>query len=234
MLSLIMEVRRNNQIQRIGTIFCRKLNYAFLQQEGFCIFSDIAVAANVLLEKYSPSSIQQDSNGLAIRRILIIDLDVHQGNGNASIFAGDNRVKTFSLHCKGNYFSKREVSDLDVELPIDSDDSLYISTLTHWLNQIEQHKFEDDIDTDQNDKQFDLIFFQAGVDIHVEDRLGRLCVSPEGIKRRNAIVFEFAHRMKSPLIITMGGGYPKDDWSAIIDAHAGVYVQAYHFLSNNI
>ena len=234
MLSLIMEVRRN-QIQRIGTIFCRKLNYAFLQQEGFCIFSDIAVAANVLLQQYSPSLIQQQkSKGLAIRRILIIDLDVHQGNGNAAIFAGDNRVKTFSLHCKGNYFSKREVSDLDVELPIDSDDSLYISTLTHWLNQIEQHKFEDDIGTDQNDKQFDLIFFQAGVDIHVEDRLGRLCVSPEGIKRRNAIVFEFAHRMKSPLIITMGGGYPKDDWSAIIDAHAGVYVQAYHFLSNNI
>ena len=182
MLSLIMEVRRN-QIQRIGTIFCRKLNYAFLQQEGFCIFSDIAVAANVLLQQYSPSSIQQQkSKDLAIRRILIIDLDVHQGNGNAALFAGDNRVKTFSLHCKGNYFSKREVSDLDVELPIESDDSLYISTLTHWLNQIEQHKFEDDIGTDQNDKQFDLIFFQAGVDIHVEDRLGRLCVSPEGIK----------------------------------------------------
>ena len=111
MLFLIMEVRRSTQIQYIGTIFCRKLNYAFLQQEGFCIFSDIAVAANVLLQQYSPSSIQQQkSKDLAIRRILIIDLDVHQGNGNAAIFAGDNRVKTFSLHCKGNYFSKREVS----------------------------------------------------------------------------------------------------------------------------
>lgn len=194
--------------------------------EGFCIFSDIAVAANVLLKQYSPSP----------RRILIIDLDVHQGNGNAALFADNNQVKTFSMHCKGNYFSKKEVGDLDIELPIDCDDKVYLQNLQLWLNRIEEHEFDDDDNsTDDTDlgkrKQFDLIFFQSGVDIHVEDRLGRLCVSQAGISKRNEIVFDFADKLKVPLVISMGGGYPEeDDWSPIIEAHAGVYIQAYQYL----
>ena len=198
--------------------------------EGFCIFSDIAVAANVLLQQYGPSSIlAQNNNVLTIHRILIIDLDVHQGNGNAALFAKNKRVKTFSLHSLGNYFSKKEVGDLDIELPVGCGDETYLSTLKYWLNQIENHTFDDQV---EGRKQFDYIFLQAGVDIHAEDRLGRLNVSPEGISKRNEIVFDFANRLKAPLCITMGGGYPNKDWEPILDAHSGVYIQAHNYLMN--
>ena len=140
-----------------------------------------------------------------------------------------------TMHCKGNYFSKKEVGDLDIELPIDCDDKVYLQNLQLWLNRIEEHEFDDDDNsTDDTDlgkrKQFDLIFFQSGVDIHVEDRLGRLCVSQAGISKRNEIVFDFADKLKVPLVISMGGGYPKSNWSPIIEAHAGVYIQAYQYL----
>ena len=203
-------------------------HHAFYNRgEGFCIFSDIAVAANVLLQTYPTS----------IHRILIIDLDVHQGNGNAALFATNDKVQTFSMHCSGNYFSKKETSDLDVELPVGCDDSTYLSTLRHWLKRIELHRFDNvkssipDNDQEQQ-RKFDLIFFQAGVDIHENDRLGRLCITSDGISKRNAMVFDFAHRMQCPLVITMGGGYPKeDDWLSIINAHVGVYWEAHQYLS---
>jgi len=207
--------------------------------EGFCIFSDIAVAANVLLQRYSPSA-EHDKYSLAIRRILIIDCDVHQGNGNAALFENEDRVQTFSMHCSGNYFSKKEASDLDVELPIGCDDGTYLSTLQHWLKRIEQHQFDgESLDVEQDDsygsgkrKQFDLIFFQSGVDIHRADRLGRLDITQAGISKRNKIVFDFAHRMECPLVISMGGGYPNSGgWKPIIDAHAGVYWEAHQYLS---
>lgn len=199
--------------------------------EGFCIFSDIAVAANVLLQKYpyQPSSAGSTADR-GIRRILIIDLDVHQGNGNAKLFQGNDRVQTFSVHCRSNYFSKKESSDLDVELPPGCTDETYLSTLSHWLRRIEQHPFDDSDLIDQ--KPFDFIFYQAGVDIHKDDRLGRLSITQEGISRRNKMVYEFAHRMKCPLTICMGGGYPKDDWSPIIGAHTSVYVEAHQYLSS--
>ena len=203
-------------------------HHAFYNRgEGFCIFSDIAVAANVLLQTYPTS----------IHRILIIDLDVHQGNGNAALFATNDKVQTFSMHCSGNYFSKKETSDLDVELPVGCDDSTYLSTLRHWLKRIELHRFDNvkssipDNDQEQQ-RKFDLIFFQAGVDIHENDRLGRLSITSAGISKRNAMVFDFAHRMQCPLVITMGGGYPKeDDWLSIINAHVGVYWEAHQYLS---
>ena len=227
--------------------------------------SDIAVAANVLLERYSPSS-THNSSPIGIRRILIIDLDVHQGesilykdghemncsfrssshlhsvsgNGNAALFENNKRVQTFSMHCSANYFSKKETSDLDVDLPVGCNDETYLSTLKYWLKRIEDHDFDQaGTDTEQsgdsNDnkqKQFDLIFFQSGVDIHEDDRLGRLSVTKAGISTRNSIVFDFANRMECPLVITMGGGYPKtDNWASIIDAHASVYWEAHQYLS---
>lgn len=130
--------------------------------EGFCIFSDIAVAANVLLQKYGSSS-SNTQQYPTIERILIIDLDVHQGNGNAALFDGNHRVQTFSMHCAANYFSKIEHSDLDVELPIGSSDETYLSTLRYWLGRIENHKFGE---TPHERKQFDLIFFQSGGKLH--------------------------------------------------------------------
>ncbi|KAL7466826.1 hypothetical protein ACHAXS_008956 [Conticribra weissflogii] len=215
--------------------------------EGFCIFSDIAVAANVLLQKYSAPTLLQESqnhtqqnrhSNPVIRRILIIDLDVHQGNGNAVLFQGEERVKTFSMQCKANYFSKKEQSDLDIDLPVGCRDETYLSTLRFWLKNIEKHPFDkEDCQIDESEsttkrKIFDIIFFQAGVDIHKDDRLGRLSISSGGISRRNQIVFEFAHRMKAPLVICMGGGYPRDEWDPILKAHTNVYWEAHQFLSS--
>ncbi|KAL3785829.1 hypothetical protein HJC23_012384 [Cyclotella cryptica] len=200
--------------------------------EGFCIFSDIAVAANVLLRTYGEQSPQSMINPLStIRRILIIDLDVHQGNGNAALFRENDRVKTFSMHCVANYFSEKQHSDLDVEMPAGCDDETYLSTLRHWLRRIEEHNYDNDEDTSK--RKFDVIFYQAGVDIHHADRLGKLSITSKGITRRNSLVFEFANRMGSPLIICMGGGYPKgDDWTPILEAHTGVYWEAHQFLSS--
>lgn len=200
--------------------------------EGFCIFSDIAVAANALLESYGEHSQQSIVNPVStIRRILIIDLDVHQGNGNAALFRTNDRVKTFSMHCVANYFSEKQHSDLDIELPVGCDDDTYLSTLKYWLARIENHTFDKE---DGNRKKFDVIFYQAGVDIHYADRLGKLSITQEGISKRNSMVFDFAKKMGSSLIISMGGGYPRgDDWTPILEAHTSVYWEAHRYLSNH-
>jgi acetoin utilization deacetylase AcuC-like enzyme len=160
-----------------------------------------------------------------VRRILILDLDVHQGNGNAVLFQQDPRVFTFSLHCAGNYFSEPQKSDLDIELPIDCDDATYLATLHHWLRRLASRQ---DNENNDNDKKFDLIFFQAGVDVHRDDRLGRMNLTSAGIAKRNQLVYDFmAHQ---PAVICMGGGYPRgEDWSTVLAAHAAVYTGAYHF-----
>jgi len=111
------------------------------------------------------------------------------------------------MQCKANYFSKKEQSDLDIELPVGCRDETYLSTLRFWLKNIENYPFDEDGRSDEvksntQKKPFDIIFFQAGVDIHKDDRLGRLSISTGGISRRNQIVFEFVHRMKSPLVIS--------------------------------
>jgi acetoin utilization deacetylase AcuC-like enzyme len=153
-----------------------------------------------------------------------VDLDVHQGNGNAVLFQDRPEVATFSIHCEGNFFSEKETSDLDVELPIGCNDQTYLATLNHWLNRIKREK---------GDNHFDLIFFQAGVDVLEDDRLGRMSLSQKGVQRRNELVFEFARRLNVPLVICMGGGYPRtDDWTPILEAHANVYFQAHRFLGN--
>jgi acetoin utilization deacetylase AcuC-like enzyme len=161
----------------------------------------------------------------------------HSGNGNAALFDKNERVQTFSMHCSGNYFSKKEKSDF-VELPIGCDDETYLSTLRYWLKRVEQHRFDESIDVEQSfthtgrRKNFDLIFFQSGVDIHKDDRLGRLHITAGGISKRNAMIFDFAYRMNAPLVLSMGGGYPKDgDWSPIIESHIGVYWEAHQYLS---
>lgn len=190
--------------------------------EGFCVFSDIAVAANVILRDYPD----------IVKRILIVDLDVHQGNGNAVLFQGRKDVITFSMHCSSNYFSKKEASDLDIELPTGCDDETYLSTLHYWLNRIykDSNHGKSTTNTTTTDK-FDFIFYQAGVDILQSDRLGRMNISPEGVSRRNKMVYEFATKMDVPFVITMGGGYPKEnDWEPILEAHAGVYTEAFEYL----
>ena len=171
--------------------------------EGFCVFSDMAVAANVLLRDYSD----------VVRKILFLDLDTHQGNGNARLFQDDDRVFTFSMHAKENVFSTKETSDLDCELPSGCDDATYLRHLTSYLPLL------------QNLRP-DVVFYQAGVDPSEFDRLGKLNVSRKGLQKRNNLVFSAFERRHIPVVVTMGGGYPKDQptaFSEIIQAHADVF-----------
>ena len=162
-----------------------------------------------------------------MQNVLILDLDVHQGNGNAVLFQNRSNVTTFSIQCEGNYFSQKEESDLDIELPIGCNDATYLATLNHWLNTIRRHS------RTATDNKLDLIFYQAGVDILDDDRLGRMSISQDGVKRRNDMVYNFAYDLNIPLVVCMGGGYPRtDDWTPILEAHSSVYLQAHEFLAS--
>ena len=161
---------------------------------GYCVFNDVAVAAHYLLDR-----------GLA-GRILIIDLDVHQGNGNADIFRNNNNVFTFSMHSKKNYPKKKSISDLDVELDDDMEDLQYIKVLKFYLNQL-------------NEENFDYVFYIAGVDIHLNDRLGRLKISDEGIRERDEIITENFFSKGIPLCGVLGGGYNKDP-DKLVELHS--------------
>tara|TARA_B100000902_G_scaffold381052_1_gene417096 strand:+ start:982 stop:1875 length:894 start_codon:yes stop_codon:yes gene_type:complete len=151
---------------------------------GYCVFNDVAVAAQYLIEK-----------GLA-GRILIVDLDVHQGNGNADIFKNNRNVFTFSMHSKSNYPVKKSISDLDVELEDNLEDEEYIKILKFYIKQL-------------NEESFDYVFYIAGVDIHFNDRLGKLKISDEGIRKRDEIVTENFFSKGIPLCGVLGGGYNK-------------------------
>ena len=161
---------------------------------GYCIFNDVAVAAQYLLDR-----------GLA-GRILIVDLDVHQGNGNSDIFNNNRNVFTFSMHSKSNYPAKKSISDLDVELDDNMEDKQYIKLLKLYLNQL-------------NKENFDYIFYIAGVDIHFNDRLGKLKISDEGIKERDEIVTQNFFSRGIPLCGVLGGGYNKD-FNKLVELHS--------------
>ena len=161
---------------------------------GYCVFNDVAVAAKYLLEK-----------GLA-NKILIVDLDVHQGNGNSEIFKNNRNVFTFSMHSKSNYPAKKSISDLDVELDDNMEDKQYIKVLKFYLNQL-------------NEESFDYVFYIAGVDIHFNDRLGKLKISDEGVKERDKLVTENFFSKGIPLCGVLGGGYNKD-FDKLVELHS--------------
>ncbi len=166
--------------------------------EGFCLFNDVAVASYYALEEFN------------MDQILVVDLDVHQGNGTASIFRKENRVYTFSMHGKKNYPFKKEISDLDVELDDGIKDDEYLKTLEHTIKKL---------DATLNP---DLIFYISGVDILSTDKLGRLNVSREGCKKRDEIVYEFAQKNNIPIVTSMGGGYSEKIYD-IVEAHCNTY-----------
>lgn len=157
---------------------------------GYCIFNDLAIAARTV-----------QAEGLA-KRILIVDLDVHQGDGTASIFADDASVFTFSMHCGKNFPFRKQVSDLDVSLPVDAGDDDYLAELQTNLSPLLDG-------TDENPRP-DLVFFDAGVDPHVEDRLGKLALTDEGLMRRDRFVLESCVERGIPVACVVGGGYSKD------------------------
>ena len=149
---------------------------------GFCIFNDLAICAIKAIEKFSYS------------KVLIIDLDVHQGDGTASILKENEKVYTFSVHCKQNFPFKKETSNTDIEIESGADDRTYLNMLKESLGALRPVKS-------------DIIFFQAGVDTLSTDRYGKLSLTTKGINERNKLVFDFARKRKNPVLILMGGGY---------------------------
>ena len=166
--------------------------------EGYCCFNDQAVAANWLLQQ-----------GLA-QKILIIDLDVHQGNGTAKIFENEPRVFTFSMHGERNYPIRKEHSNLDIGLPDGTTDAFYLKTLQETLPRL------------LDEFQPDFVFYQSGVDILETDKLGRINVSREGCKKRDQIVLSFCKNNDLPVVVSMGGGY-SPRIADIVEAHANTF-----------
>lgn len=166
--------------------------------EGFCLLNDIAVASHFLLR-----------NGFA-KKILVIDLDVHQGNGTAQLFQDNDAVFTLSFHGADNYPLEKEVSDLDVPLKTGTRDADYLDALGNILPET------------LKEFQPDFAFFQAGVDVLGADRLGRLELSHEGCKKRDEFVFETLRAEDVPVAVVMGGGYARDIRD-ILRAHCNTY-----------
>ena len=153
---------------------------------GFCVFNDFAYASITLL------------NQEKINKILILDLDVHQGDGTASICENIDNIFTCSIHCKNNFPFDKKNSNLDVPIDDEVDDVKYINILTKTLDQIESN-FTPDI-----------VFYDAGVDVHSNDDLGNLNLTDDGIKKRDEIVCEYFKEKKIPLCTVIGGGYSKN------------------------
>lgn len=166
--------------------------------EGFCLLHDQAIAARHLQKKKIAA------------KILIIDLDVHQGNGTAEIFKSDDTVFTFSMHGKGNYPFKKEISDLDIEIPDGSGDNYYLNTLQKTLPKLIKRVNPD------------FIFYLSGVDILETDKLGRLSCSLAGCKERDRFVLQTCHDLEIPVQCSMGGGY-SPEIKYIIEGHANTY-----------
>ena len=162
--------------------------------EGFCVLNDVAVAVRVLQRE-----------NLA-RRFLIVDCDVHQGNGTAYIFHSDAEVFTFSMHGAKNYPLFKENSDVDIELADRTGDAEYLETLAEALPRINMH-------------QPDLIFYLGGADPFEKDKLGRLALTISGLRKRDELVLDFARRMQTPIVTVMSGGYGADI-SDTVEIHA--------------
>jgi len=166
--------------------------------EAFCMLNDQAIAAHYLLDQQ------------LVKKVLIIDLDVHQGNGTAVIFEKENRTFTFSMHGQKNYPFKKEESDWDIPLDDHTNDEVYLNILNETLPKL------------FNRVDPDFVFYLSGVDVVATDRLGRLAMSVEGCKKRDEMVLEYCYQRSIPVQCSMGGGYSKDI-KLIIEAHANTY-----------
>jgi acetoin utilization deacetylase AcuC-like enzyme len=179
----------------IGVSLAGGTHHAYKDKaEGFCVLNDVAISLNYLLAQKK------------IAKGLVIDLDVHQGNGTAHIFAGLDNVFTFSMHAQDNYPFRKEKSTLDIALPSGTTDTTY-------LNILQQHLFA--IVTAFKPQ---IIYFIAGVDVLKTDRLGKLNLSLEGCQKRDKMVLQMARYLQIPIVVVLGGGY-SNQYSDIINAH---------------
>ncbi|MGP5010661.1 histone deacetylase family protein [Psychrobacter glacincola] len=177
--------------------------------EGFCVFNDVCIASNLLLNR-----------GQA-QKILVVDLDVHQGNGNASIMMNEPRVFVFSMHGAKNYPFRKQVSDLDIELDNDTGDAEYLQLLETTLPCL------------ISDVAPDMIFYQCAVDVLATDKLGKLGLTIEGCKARDEYVLRQAKAAKTPIAIVMGGGY-SEDIDDVVEAHCNTFRLAQQIFFNEI
>ena len=167
---------------------------------GYCIFNDLAICALTALQ--TPE----------IRRVLILDLDVHPGDGTAAILAGHPKLFTCSIHCESNFPFRKQQSDLDIHLADGIQDRDYLHCLDRTLEKIRP-------------QDYDLILYQAGVDPLAEDALGNLALSRAGLQQRNQRVFDYQCKHHTPIVIFMGGGYAKPIQSSI-DAFEDLFTDA--------
>lgn len=174
-------------------------HHAFTDRgEGFCLINDFAVAANYLLQKKLSE------------KIMIIDLDVHQGDGTAKLFENDPRVFTFSMHGRHNYPFHKEVSDFDVPLEDGTDDDGYLKLLNDLLPVLLKKV------------QPDFVFYLSGVDVLVTDKFGKLAMTLEGCSKRDQLVFSLLKQEHIPCAVSMGGGYSADI-KIIVEAHCNTF-----------
>ena len=166
--------------------------------EGFCLFNDVAIGSYYALEKYQMQS------------ILILDLDVHQGNGTASILKDNDKVFTFSMHGEKNYPFHKENSNLDIPVKDGINGKEYLK------------KLKENLDFLSEELSPDIIFYISGVDILDTDKLGRLAVKREDCKKRDEMVFEFSKKCKAPIVTVMGGGYSEKIYD-IVEAHCNTF-----------
>jgi acetoin utilization deacetylase AcuC-like enzyme len=200
-LPITMEVARRARAATAGTVLAARLalehglacntaggsHHAFAGHgSGFCVFNDVAVAARVLL-----------AEGV-VGRVLVVDLDVHQGDGTAAIFEGDPRLVTFSMHCRTNFPLHKQRSDLDLALDAGLEDDAYLRLLAEHLPGLLE------------DVRPDLVFYNAGVDPHARDRLGRLALTEQGLWRRERYVLESCLKSGVAVAGVIGGGYAPD------------------------
>lgn len=174
------------------------------QGAGFCTLNDVGVAASVL--------VNEGYDG----QILVLDLDVHQGDGTADIFAGDDRVYTFSLHGERNYPVRKIASDLDIGLPDCTGDEAYLETLRAALAILDERV------------RPDLVFYNAGVDPHRDDRLGRMALTDDGLRKRDRIAIDHFRTRGAAVCGVIGGGY-SSDIEALAGRHAILFDVAGEF-----
>jgi acetoin utilization deacetylase AcuC-like enzyme len=176
--------------------------------EGFCVFNDAAIAARAM-----------QAEGV-VERVAVIDCDVHQGNGTASIFSGDDSVFTFSIHGARNYPFRREAaSDLDIDLPDGTDDAAYARALEPALEYVLRYA------------QPELVIYLAGADPFEDDRLGRLKLSKAGLARRDEMVLGALLERRIPVAIAMAGGYARDI-ADTVDIHLTTILTARRLLAS--
>ena len=218
---LVKSVRRRSFVATGGTVLASKLavkhklacntaggsHHAFSNQgNGYCVFNDVAVATSYLKKKYK------------YKKILILDLDVHQGDGTAKIFESDDSVFTVSIHSKKNYPSKKQNSNIDIELEDGIKDVEYLNIVNQLLQKI-------------GDFQFDFVFYVAGVDVHFEDRLGKLNITETGIRKREELVINNFYKKNIPLCGVLGGGY-NHNFEQLVNLHSILHETCKKILEN--